>query len=112
MIRIDTATPVASDRTLLEMRGLGVRGESAEHRRTRMIHHNQYWGPFGRNVPEDMFAAAACEASFRHGAARYQIIARDENLSGQDDAILRAFYSEWGRRVGRSPSDPIPEPRS
>jgi methanesulfonate monooxygenase large subunit len=107
VIRIDTATPIAADRTLLEMRGIGIKGESAEHRRTRITHHNQYWGPFGRNVPEDLFAAEACAASFRDGAARYQIIAREENSRGQDDAILRAFYAEWGKRVGRSPSDPL-----
>lgn len=107
VIRIDTATPLAPGRTLLEMRGLGIKGEPDAHRQTRITHHNQYWGPFGRNVPEDMFAAEACEAGFRHGAARYQIIARDENQSGQDDVILRAFYAEWGRRLGRQPSDPV-----
>ncbi len=105
-VRIDTATPLGPDKTLLEMRGLGVKGEPMEHRRTRIKHHNQYWGPFGRNVPEDTFAAEACAASFSKGAARYQIIARDENLTGQDDAILRAFYAEWGRRLNRQPSAP------
>ena len=88
------------------MRGLGVKDEPAEHRRIRINHHNQYWGPFGRNVPEDMFAAEACTESFRNGAARYQIIAREEGLSGQDDGILRAFYAEWGRLLGRRPSEP------
>jgi methanesulfonate monooxygenase large subunit len=107
VIRIDNATPLGLGKTLLEMRGLGIKGEPDEHRQTRITHHNQYWGPFGRNVPEDMFAAEACEVGFRHGAARYQIIAREENLSGQDDAILRAFYAEWGRRLGRRPSDPL-----
>lgn len=107
VIRIDTATPLGADRTLLEMRGLGVKGEPEEHRRIRRKHHNQYWGPFGRNVPEDMIAAEACADSFRGQAARYQIIAREEELTGQDDAILRAFYTEWGRCVGRDPGNPI-----
>ena len=28
-----------------------------ENRRKRMEHHNQYWGPLGRNLPEDALAA-------------------------------------------------------
>jgi methanesulfonate monooxygenase subunit alpha len=106
VIRIDTATPMGPDKTLLEMRGLGVKGEPTDHRRVRQRHHNQYWGPFGRNVPEDMIAAESCADSFRSHAGRYQIIARDENLAGQDDAILRSFYAEWRRLVGRDPGQP------
>jgi methanesulfonate monooxygenase large subunit len=103
-VRIDTVTPISTGQTLLEMRGLGLRDEPREHRRVRERHHNQYWGPFGRNVPEDMFAAEACGRSFRSGTANQQLIARDEGLHGQDDGILRNFYREWGRRIGRSPS--------
>lgn len=105
-VRIDNVTPLGPGRTLLEMRGIGVRGEPAQHRRVRERHHNQYWGPFGRNVPEDMFAAEACGRSFRGGTAAHQLIARDEGLTGQDDGILRAFYREWSRRTGRSCSHP------
>jgi hypothetical protein len=61
----------------------------------------------GRNVPEDMYAAEECERAFRGGAARWQLIARQENSTGPDDAILRAFYAEWARRTGRSPQDPL-----
>ncbi|MDG2243614.1 MAG: Rieske 2Fe-2S domain-containing protein [Rhodospirillaceae bacterium] len=107
VVRIDTVTPIGPDKALLKMRGLGVKGESVEHRRIRQKHHNQYWGPFGRNVPEDMVAAESCADSFRNQAGRYQIIARDEKMAGQDDAILRAFYGEWGRRVGRDPGAPV-----
>lgn len=107
VIRIDTATPIGPDKTLLEMRGLGIKGEPLEHRRVRQRHHNQYWGPFGRNVPEDTIAAEACADSFRSQAGRYQIICRDEGLAGQDDAILRAFYTEWSRLTGRDPGQPV-----
>lgn len=107
VVRIDTVTPIGPDKALLEMRGLGVKGEPDEHRRIRQKHHNQYWGPFGRNVPEDMVAAESCADSFRNQAGRYQIIARDEKMAGQDDAILRAFYAEWGRRLGRDPGAPV-----
>ena len=106
VMRIDTVIPVSETQTILEMRGLGLKGESDADRRVRYRHFNQYWGPMGRNVPEDMFAAEACDASFRHGAARYQIIARDEGLTGQDDAPLRSFYAEWSRRMGRDAHAP------
>jgi methanesulfonate monooxygenase large subunit len=105
VIRIDTVTPLSPHSALLEMRGLGVLGESAEDRAVRERHHNQYWGPFGRNVPEDMYAAEACAANFRGGTAQHQIIARDEGLTGQDDGLMRAFYEEWSRRVGRNVDD-------
>lgn len=107
VVRIDTATPMGPDKTLLEMRGLGVMGEPEEHRRVRQRHHNQYWGPFGRNVPEDTIAAESCADSFRNHAGRYQIIGRDEGLTGQDDAVLRAFYKEWALKIGRDPGHPV-----
>ncbi|NQV79901.1 MAG: aromatic ring-hydroxylating dioxygenase subunit alpha [Alphaproteobacteria bacterium] len=105
-IRIDVVTPIDEKTMLVEWRGLGLKGDSADVRRTRMQHHNQYWGPFGRNVPEDAFAAEACELGFRHGAATRQLIAREEGGKGQDDGMLRAWYAEWARRMGRSPANP------
>ena len=71
-----------------------------------MAHHNMYWGPLSRNLPEDGFAAEACEAAFGSGAARYQIIARDENLTGQDDGMMRNFYGEWSRLTGLPSHNP------
>ena len=108
VMRVDTVTPLSPHRALLEMRGLGLAGESDADRRVRERHHNQYWGPFGRNVPEDMYAAEACGTSFRGGTAKGQIIARDEGLTGQDDGLMRAFYEEWGHRVGRFADDLAP----
>lgn len=106
VMRIDTVIPISTSKTVLEMRGLGIKGESDADREVRTRHFNQYWGPMGRNVPEDMFAAEACEAAFRNQAARYQIIARDEKLSGQDDAPLRGFYGQWARMTGEPPHAP------
>jgi len=109
-MRIDVVTPLDAHRTLIEWRGLGVRGDSAEDRQARVRHHNQYWGPFGRNVPEDAYAAEAAEMGFGRGAARFQVIARDEGGSGQDDGMLRAFYGEWSRRTGRPAANPSNAP--
>jgi len=106
VMRIDTVTPLSPHKTLVESRGLGIKGDTPAARRERIQHHNDYWGPFGRNVPEDAFAAEACEKAFGRGAARYQIIARDEAGRGQDDLMLRAYYAEWARLMGRSPANP------
>ncbi len=102
-IRIDNVIPLTPDTAIIEMRGIGVMGESNKDRRARQKHHNQYWGPFGRNVPEDIIAAESCAESYRGSAGKYQIISRDEDGTGQDDIILRSFYSEWALRLGINP---------
>ena len=96
-IRIDVVTPIDENTSLVEWRGLGIKDEDPKDRRLRWKHHNQYWGPFGRNVPEDAFAAEACGEGFINSASRYQIIAREENGTGQDDGMLRAWYKEWSK---------------
>lgn len=106
-IRIDTSIPLAPGLTLLEQRGLGVKGESAQDRSHRQKHHNQFWGPFGRNLAEDVLFVEAVEATNRHGASRFGIISRHEELRSQDDEIVRAYYRTWERYMGRKASDPL-----
>lgn len=106
-IRIDTSIPIAPGLTLLEQRGLGVKGESAQDRSHRQHHHNQFWGPFGRNLAEDVLFVEAVEGANRHGAARYGIIARHEELMSQDDEIMRAYYRTWSQYMGRKAFDPL-----
>ena len=106
-IRIDTSIPIAPGVTLLEQRGLGIKGESAEDRARRQEHHNQFWGPFGRNLAEDVIFVEAVERTNRHGASRYGLLARHENLKSQDDEIMRAYYRTWGRYMDRSAADPL-----
>lgn len=106
-VRIDTSIPIAPGVTLLEQRGLGVKGESAEDRRERQKHHNQFWGPFGRNLAEDAIFVDAVEKTQRHRASKYALIARHEDLKAQDDEIMRAYYRTWGRYMDRKASDPF-----
>ena len=73
----------------------------------RRNHHNQIWGPLGRNLYEDAHAAEAVATVNRHGAARHGIIARHEDLKSQDDVLMRTFYQEWSRRMGRPAHDPL-----
>jgi methanesulfonate monooxygenase large subunit len=106
-IRIDTSTPIGPSHTLLEYRGLGVKGESAADRALRVRNHNQFWGPFGRNLVEDVVFVEAVEECNRDGAAKYSVMSRREQMRAQDDALLRHFHGEWSRRMGRPASNPL-----
>ena len=111
-IRIDTSIPIAPGLTILEQRGLAIAGESAEDRAVRAQHHNAFWGPFGRNLSEDVIFVEAVEPANRRGASRYGIIAREEGLLSQDDEIMRAYYRVWSRYMGRAANAPLREVRS
>jgi methanesulfonate monooxygenase large subunit len=105
-IRIDTSTPMGPGETLLEHRGLGVKGESTEERAARIRDHNQFWGPFGRNLVEDVIFVEAVEECNRNGAAQYSVLARHEDLRAQDDAVMRHFHGEWSTLMGRPACNP------
>ena len=105
-MRIDTMTPLGVDRTLVQFRGIGVKGEPEAARLARYNDHNTLWGPFGWNVPEDN-AAAIIQQEATYGSASYSVIAREENLMAHDEANLRQYYAEWERRMGRSARDPL-----
>ena len=105
VMRIDMITPLAPDRTVVEWRGLGLASDTQDMRDLRIRHHNQVWGPAGRNLPEDIAAVESQQKAMAAGAFPYSIYAREEGLRPHDDANLRAFYQEWGRRVGRWPHD-------
>jgi methanesulfonate monooxygenase large subunit len=106
VMRIDTMVALAPDKTLLVTRGLGIKGEAPEDRLLRTKHHNQYWGPFGRNYAEDVIAPEAVQAAIQEGGTPYGVFARHEDERGQDDVLVRSFYAEWSRRLGISASDP------
>jgi hypothetical protein len=73
-------------------------------RAIRIRAHNQFWGPTGRNLPEDVLAVESQARAMQADEVRYSIIAREENLNPTDDANIRAYYQEWGRRMGKSPA--------
>jgi methanesulfonate monooxygenase large subunit len=98
-------TPLAPDRTLLEWRGLGLKSDTPEVRAMRLRQHNQVWGPAGRNLAEDVAAVESQHRNAMSGASRYSIIAREEDGRPHDDCFFRAYYQEWGRRIGRWPHD-------
>ena len=107
VIRIDTSTPISPNQTLVEWRGIGIKGESEQDRIMRRNHHNQVWGPLGRNLYEDAYAVECVEEANRSGEAPYGVIARHEDMKTQDDVLMRTFYAEWSKRMGRAAHDPF-----
>lgn len=105
-MRIDTSTPISPNRTLMEFRGLGLKSDTPEVRAQRISDHNQYWGPFGRTLPEDVLFVESVEQNNRE-AAHYSVISRRENFGAHDDAALRGYYAVWARYMGRAASDPL-----
>lgn len=106
VVRLDRMVPLDAGHTLIEWRGLGVAGDSEELREIRMRHHNTFWGPAGRNLPEDLIAVESQYRAMRSDVVRYSILAREEDLNPTDDANLRAYYAEWGRLMGRDAAFP------
>jgi len=54
--------------------------------------HNTIWGPFGRNLHEDLLGV--------HGQGR------EENSTIHDEVGMRHYYAEWSRRMDRPAYDP------
>jgi methanesulfonate monooxygenase large subunit len=106
VMRIDTTWPISPVSTLVEWRGLGIKGDSPQDRAMRVAHHNEFWGPGSPNQPEDGYAVEALGKAYIHGGARPQVIAREENLRGQDDGIMRGFFAGWSQFMGRPANDP------
>ena len=106
VIRIDSLVPVSATRTVLECRGLGLRGESSETREKRIRHHNQVWGPTGVNLAEDLWAVQTQMLNMQSGNSRYSVIAREED-GPMSDETLRHFYAEWSRHTGLSTHRPL-----
>ena len=76
----------------------------------RQRHHNSIWGPFGRNLHEDLVAVSTQQAAMNEWADERKILhGRHENETIHDEVGMRHFYDEWGRQMNRLPSDPMQE---
>jgi methanesulfonate monooxygenase large subunit len=106
-LRVDTATPLSVDRTLIEFRGLGLKSDSPEVRARRVRDHNTIWGPFGRNLPEDLLGVTNQGLGMRRGSEGLHVLhGRFEDSGIHDEIGLRHYYSEWSRRMRRPASEP------
>ena len=102
--RSDAVTPIGPNKVLIEFRGYGLRKDTPEERQTRIKHHNSIWGPFGRNLHEDLIGVAGQGTTMREGTeARNILHGRHENGTIHDEVGMRHYYSEWGKYLDIDP---------
>jgi len=106
-LRIDTMVPLGPEKTIVEFRGYGIKGDSDEVRAERMRDYNSFWGPFGRNLPEDFIAIVGQSIGLNHGRGSPYILHGREENSTHSEVCIRHYFAEWSRMMGRSASDPF-----
>jgi methanesulfonate monooxygenase large subunit len=112
-LRVDTMTPLSADRVLIEFRGIGLKRDTPDERRLRVRDHNTIWGPFGRNLPEDLLGVTNQGRGMPVGSQPLHVLhGRDEQASIHDEIGLRCYYAEWSRRMGRSARAPYSDSHS
>ena len=103
VMRIDITTPLGPLETLVEWRGLCVKGLSEAQMMARIDHHNEFWGPCSANMPEDAYAVESLGRGFGSGGARYLVDVQCwTNVHGQPlkpgriEAMIRTRLTEGG----------------
>ena len=106
--RSDIVTPLGPNKVLIEFRGYGLKNDTPEERQTRIKHHNSIWGPFGRNLHEDLIGVAGQGTTMREGTeARNILHGRHENSTIHDEVGMRHYYAAWGDFLGVNPANPL-----
>jgi methanesulfonate monooxygenase subunit alpha len=107
-LRCDIVTPLGPNKVMIEFRGLGLRKDTPKERQTRIEHHNTIWGPFGRNLHEDLLGITGQGASMRPGTEPRNVLhGRRENDTIHDEIGMRHFYAEWSKWMSRDPANPM-----
>ncbi len=105
--RSDSVTPLGPNKVLIEFRGYGLRKDTEEERQTRIKHHNSIWGPFGRNLHEDLIGVAGQGTTMREGTEPRNILhGRHENSTIHDEVGMRHYYAEWSKWMQLDASNP------
>lgn len=107
-LRIDTLIPLSPTHVQIEYRGLGLLRDTPEERAQRIDDYNSIWGPFGRNLHEDLLGVHGQGLAIGHGQG-FVLHAREEDATIHDEIGMRHFYAEWSAKLGRSSSDPYGE---
>lgn len=98
-LRIDTIIPTSPTSTYIEYRGLGLKSDTLEDRAQRIRDYNTIWGPFGRNLHEDLLGVYGQGRALGKGQT-YIVQAREEDHTIHDEIGMRHFYAEWSARMG------------
>jgi len=105
--RSDSVTPLGPNKVLIEFRGYGLKKDTPEERQTRIKHHNSIWGPFGRNLHEDLIGVTGQGTTMRTGTEPRNILhGRHENGTIHDEVGMRHYYAEWNKWMGVEASNP------
>ena len=105
--RSDSVTPLGPNKVLIEFRGYGLRRDTEKERQTRIKHHNSIWGPFGRNLHEDLIGVAGQGTTMREGTEPRNILhGRHENSTIHDEVGMRHYYNEWSKWMQVDASNP------
>jgi methanesulfonate monooxygenase large subunit len=92
---------------MIEFRGLGLKRDTPEERQIRINHHNSIWGPFGRNLHEDLIGVQGQGTTMATGSEPRRILqGRHEGQTIHDENGMRHYYQEWGRWMNRMPNNP------
>jgi len=106
--RSDSVTPLGPNKVLIEFRGYGLKKDTPEERQTRIKHHNSIWGPFGRNLHEDLIGVSGQGTTMRTGTEPRNILhGRHENGTIHDEVGMRHYYAEWSKWMGVEASSPV-----
>jgi len=105
-LRIDTLRPLSPTKVIVEYRGLGLLRDTPEERAQRVHDYNSIWGPFGRNLHEDLLGVMGQGMALGHGQT-FIVQGREEDSTIHDEMGMRHFYAEWSARMGRSSSAPF-----
>jgi methanesulfonate monooxygenase large subunit len=103
-LRLDTMTPQSPTRTVIEFRGLGLRRDTPAERSQRIRDYNSIWGPFGRNLHEDLLGVMGQGRAIGRGQT-WILHGREEQHKIHDEVGMRHYYTEWTRRMGRSATE-------
>ena len=105
--RSDIVTPLGPNKVMIEFRGYGLKKDTDEERASRIKAHNTIWGPFGRNLHEDLIGVAGQGTTMREGTENRHILhGRHENSTIHDEVGMRHYYAEWGKFMDLNPAKP------
>jgi len=107
-IVLRTMYPVAPDRMIVNTWALAPKGEAPWLRKLRLRNFIEFLGPGGLATPDDIEALERCQQGYRNNQeAPWTDMSKGAlnatELSMDHELQLRAFWSEWGRHLDRSP---------
>ena len=106
-VRVNIIMPISDRETLIEVRGFGLKRDTADERASREMDYCSVWGPFGWNLHEDLLCAQVQTQAIKEGSgALWNVIAREEGNKVHDEVGVRACYEEWSRLMNRSAVNP------